>query len=275
MSGPEASDTRPFRHYTFKHRAIAWISQNLFDDVVYVSRHGLIKGMKRRGGLGWLPAFIEPASTPEHAFWTNRNFTNRVVYDIGAFHGLLTLLFARTARHVVSYEPNARNRSRLLENVRLNDLPNVTVRPVALGAAASVATMVASPLTPGGATLQADAVDVLRNSKTPLVSEEVSVTTLDRDIREISLPAPDFIKIDVEGFELSVLQGARETLSRVKPELFIEIHGQTMELKRQNVAAVVDCLNDLGYRDIQHLESGASIDPSNSALAAQGHLVCR
>jgi len=277
MSGAEAgapSDTRPFRHYTLKHRAIAWVSQNLFDNLVYVSRHGLIKGMKRRGGLGWLPAFMEPAATPEHAFWTNQNFTNCVVYDIGAFHGLLTLLFARTARQVVSYEPNARNRARLLENIRLNNLRNVTIRPFALGAAASVATMVASPLTPGGATLQHDAAEILRSSNAPLVSEEVSVTTLDEDIRDMSLPAPDFIKIDVEGFELSVLQGARETLSRLKPELFIEIHGQTMELKRKNVAAVVDCLNDFGYRDIQHLESAAAIDANNSSLAAQGHLVC-
>ncbi len=108
----------------------------------------------------------------------------------------------------------------------------------------------------------------------PLVSEEVSVTTLDEDIRDMSLPAPDFIKIDVEGFERSVLQGAREALSRHKPEPFIEIHGETMELKRKNVAAVVECLNDFGYRDIQHLESAAAIDASNSSLAAQGHLIC-
>jgi len=270
-----ATDTRPFRHYTLKHRAIAWVSQNLFDNFVYTSRHGLIKGMKRRGGLGWLPAFVEPAATPEHAFWTNQNFANRVVYDIGAFHGLLTLLFARTASQVVSYEPNARNRARLLENIRLNDLRNVNVRPFALGAAASVATLVASPLTPGGATLQQDAADMLRNSDAPLVSEEVTVTTLDQDIREMSLPSPHFIKIDVEGFELSVLQGARDTLSQLKPELFIEIHGQTMDLKRKNVATVVECLNDFGYRDILHLESAAAIDASNSSLAAQGHLVCR
>jgi FkbM family methyltransferase len=273
--GAEIQDTRPFRHYSAKHRLVAWISQNLFDKITYTSRHGLIKGMKRKGGLGWLPEFMEPANTPEHTFWLNHDLKDLVVYDIGAFHGLLTLLFARTCRQVISYEPNSNNYARLSDNLRLNGVTNVVVRKVGIGSEESVATMVASPLTPGGATIEAGAAGGLVSSNLPVVSEQVRITTLDDDIREMSLPAPDFIKIDVEGAELPVLAGARKTLLAHKPRLFLEIHGETMALKRKNVAAVVAYLNDLGYRDIRHIESGTSIQTENSAIAAQGHLYCR
>jgi len=51
----QSPDDQPFRHYTTKHRMVAWISQKLFGNITYTVRHGLIKGMKRKGGLGWLP----------------------------------------------------------------------------------------------------------------------------------------------------------------------------------------------------------------------------
>ena len=273
--GIESQDNRPFRHYTAKHRVVAWLSQNLFDNITYTSRHGLIKGMKRKGGLGWLPQFMEPAITPEHTFWLNHNLKDLVVYDIGAFHGLLTLLFARTCRQVISYEPNTNNNARLTDNLRLNGVTNVIVRKVGIGSEESVATMVASPLTPGGATIEAGAANGLLSSNLRVVSEQVRITTLDVDIREMSLPTPGFIKIDVEGAEMSVLAGARNTLLTHKPQLFLEIHGETMALKRKNAAAVVAYLNDLGYRDIRHIESGTSIHTDNSAIAAQGHLYSR
>src|ERR1039458_8631226 len=91
MESQTASE-RPFDHYTMKHRSVAWISQNVFDNFVYTVRHGLIKGMKRRGGLGWLPEFLTGSSrTMEQSFWMSQNLKNLVMYDIGAFHGLLTM----------------------------------------------------------------------------------------------------------------------------------------------------------------------------------------
>ena len=46
---------------------------------------------------------------------------------------------------------------------------------------------------------------------------------------------PDFIKIDVEGLEYNVLNGMKNTLHEKKPKLFIEIHGQTFEEKKDNI----------------------------------------
>lgn len=120
--------------------------------MTYTVRHGLIKGMRRKGGLPWLPEFITgSAETPEETPWRNQDLRGLVIYDVGAFHGLLTLFFARQGRQVISYEPNTGNHARLTENLRLNGLSNVIVRKVGLGPGPGAATMVASPLMPGGA----------------------------------------------------------------------------------------------------------------------------
>lgn len=274
MRGQDPGD-EPSHHYSAKHRVVSWVSQNLFDNITYTVRNGLLRGMKRKGGLAWLPeSLVAESPSPEHRFWKNYDFADLVVYDIGAFHGLLTLFFAERARHVVSYEPNSRNRRRLLENVKLNGLNNVTVRPSAVGAKSEIVTMAASPLTPGGASIERDAVSKLLDSDVSAVSEQVPVTTLDDDIREMNLPAPGFIKIDIEGAELAALTGAKSTLLNHRPRLFLEMHGSTPNLKRAKVAAIVNYLGEVGYTDIRHIESGLSVDPGNTSVAAEGHLYC-
>ncbi len=275
MDKAQNPDDRPFHHYTAKHRVVAWISRNLFDDVTYTARRGLIQGMRRKGGLGWLPEFLGTSETPEETFWKNAKLKDLVIYDIGAYHGLLTLFFARQGRQVIGYEPNNRNHARLMENLRLNDLRNVTVRRVGIGAKSEVATMVASPAMMGGASIEGQTVTGLLHSHGPVVSEQIAITTLDDDIREMSLPAPDFVKIDIEGAELPALIGARETLRRCRPGLFIEMHGETLNLKRQNAKAVVAELHESGYHEILHIETGTAITASNCPIAAEGHLYCR
>ncbi len=272
---PTAADDQPFRHYTTTHRIVSWISQHLFDNLTYTVRHGLLKGMKRRGGLGWLPQFLARGEgSPEQVFWSNFDCKNLVVYDVGAFHGLLTLLFARQARAVISYEPNNRNHARLTENLRLNGVENVIVRKLGVGSESSTATMVAMPLMSGGATIESASVEGLRASNLRLVSEEISIVRLDDDIRDASLPAPDFIKFDIEGQELAGLTGARETIMRHRPRLFLEMHGETMNLKRRKVRDIVAYLDELGYSDIRHVETGAQVTTGTSDVAAEGHLYC-
>jgi FkbM family methyltransferase len=273
---PSNPDDQPFRHYSSKHHIAAWISQNLFDNFTYTVRHGLIKGSRRKGGLAWMPEmFAGSTHTPELEFWKNLDLRGQVVYDVGAFQGLLTLYFVRQARQVICYEPNTRNNSRLQENLRLNAVQNATVRKVGVGAKAEVATMVVSPLMPGGASVDNAMVQGLREASPDVVSENITIVTLDEDIREHNLPVPGFIKIDIEGQELAALEGARQTLLAHKPRLFLEMHGETMNLKRAKVAAIIDFLIQTGYTDIQHVESGTRLHAGNSAIAAEGHLYCQ
>jgi hypothetical protein len=110
MADPDLKEDLPFRHYTLKHRLIAWISMHLFGTLKYTVRHGLLKGMKRKGGLGWVAALFSPGiMTAEQQFWCGLNLRGMTAYDIGAFEGLLTLFFASRAKAVVSFEPNTQN----------------------------------------------------------------------------------------------------------------------------------------------------------------------
>jgi FkbM family methyltransferase len=258
-----AADDRPFRHYSLRHRAIAWISRHLFDHCTYTVRHGLIRGMRRKGGLGWLPA---SAQTKEEMFWRDLPLNGLVVYDVGACHGILTMFFAARCKQVICYEPNEINCARLTENIRLNRLGNVQVRPLGVGAQPGSATFHYAPEMAGGGTLDPHAMGS--------VSQRVEVSTLDHDIAALALPAPDLIKIDIEGWELEALDGARETLAARHPALFLEMHGETMREKRSKARAIIGFLCDAGYTDIRHVETGAAIAPGDETMAAEGHLYC-
>jgi FkbM family methyltransferase len=251
--------------YSLKHKAISWVSKNLFDDVTYTVRNGLNKGLRRRGGLGWVP--FESSNTPEFQFWKALDLRGQVVYDIGAFHGLLTLYFARNAKQVTAWEPNSHNRRRLAENLKLNSFSNVTVRPYGLSSRSMQAQMSFDSLVPGTASVDTG---LARGGE----YETIELRTLDQ---EQGLEPPSLIKIDVEGFELEVLKGASRTLTSAtsadrRPRLFLEMHGVDQADKRKRVRAIVEHLWELGYRDILHIESRTRIAPENTEIAAQGHL---
>jgi FkbM family methyltransferase len=241
---------------------ISWVSRNLFDNVTYTIRNGLNKGLRRRGGLGWLP--FESNDTPEARFWKELDLDGKVVYDIGAFHGLLTIHFARRAKTVVAWEPNSRNRQRLTENVRVNSFRNVIIRPYGLSSQNMQAKMSFDPRAAGTASIDAK---IAGGS----MEEIVEIRMLDQ---EQGLEKPDLIKVDVEGFELNVLDGGLRTLAE-HPALFLEMHGADPADKRDRVAAIVNRLWSVGYRNILHVESRNQITPENTAVAAQGHLYVR
>ncbi len=272
----EAAEDLPFRHYKLRHRVIAWVSTNLFDSLTYTVRHGLLKGMRRKGGLGWIPEILSGSvETAESRFWRELDLRGATVYDIGAFHGLLTLYFASRAKAVVCFEPNTVSHRRLLDNLRLNDVQNVQVRKIGIGSRREALRMAVDPLMPGGATVHRATVEGLLRGGRGMWAEEIPITTLDEEIEEFDLRAPDFIKFDIEGFEIEALRGARRTLEAYKPALFLEMHGETIREKKTKAAEIADYLWALGYRDILHVESGTRITPANSEVAMEGHLYCR
>jgi len=263
----DAAEDLPFQHYSLRHHLIAWISRCLFDRLTYTVRHGLIRGMTRKGGLGWTPAWLsQSAQTSEELFWSGLPLGGLVVYDVGAFHGILTLFFALRGAQVIAYEPNEANQARLIENIRLNHLTNVQVRKLGVGSQPGSGTLHYVPQMAGGGTLNPNAI--------ASASQRVDITTLDQDIAHDALPPPDLIKIDIEGLELEALEGARATLDAYHPALFLEMHGETMGEKKRKALEIIAFLRNAGYTDILHVESGAAITPGDEAQAAEGHLYC-
>jgi FkbM family methyltransferase len=175
-----------------------------------------------------------------------------VVAEVGGHIGYISQFFARLVGHdgqVIVFEPGPNNLPYLLRNTA--HLDNVTVVPEGVGASAGRATFFVESLTGQnnsfvpdfeGLEVNADAAGV-----TPDIEQvDVAVTTLD-----IHFPQPpDFIKVDVEGFELEVLRGARRTLAAGLPALMVEVQAHQDELR-----ALAD---ELGYVLID--EQGMSLD---------------
>ena len=247
--------------YSMKHRVVSWVSRNFFDSITYTVRNGLNKGLRRRGGLGWLPF---EQTNAEIEFWKSLDLTDKVVYDIGAFHGLLTIYFARQARQVVAWEPVSRNRNRLLQNIEANGYRNVIVRPHGLGSHCQQIEVHFDENVPGTASVHP-------TIGSGVIKETVEVRTLDL---ESDIAAPDFVKIDTEGNELAVLLGARRVLES-RPDLFLEMHGADAEDKRRRVEAIIAFLDAAGYSSIRHIESGTLIGTENARVAREGHLYAR
>lgn len=267
------SDSRPVQHYNLRHRVEAWVSRNVFHHVTYTVRRGMLKGLRRKGGLGWIPdQIIAEAVTPEQRLWARLGLAGKVVYDIGSFEGLAAMFFARTARQVICFEPNPSSFQRLQENMKLNGFDHVNAYPIGIGAVSQELELLSSWLMPGGASTDRRLAEQIKTNGGKLVRERIQVEPLDVAIRDLGLAPPDFIKIDVEGVEADVLRGATQTLQQYRPPLYLEMHGETRQEKKAKVAEIVALLHANGYDFIQHVESDRLVDCDNSEVAAEGHL---
>ena len=245
-------------HFGWKHLVVSFISQNVFGNVTYTIRHGLASGMRRKGGLGFLP--IGSAETQETRFLRDLPLEGKVVYDVGAFEGVLTMFFARKARQVISYEPNPRNHSRCLENIRLNRLSNVQLMNRGVSDRPGTIELTYDPLTPGAGSGEAAIAGQIGSSVKRARLISIAVLPLDDDIAQSNLTPPDFVKIDIEGMELPALRGMQRTLQSRRPDLFIELHGATASEKRANALDVLRFLESFDYRmtDVEHSRSVTS-----------------
>ena len=229
-------------------RLIKHLLRPLSDRWVYTVRSGPARGMRVRGGFLFLPKPPpKEMSLLEHVA---QYLPGKVAYDVGANIGLVTLFLARCVGEkglVVAFEPTPPNADRLMENVRLNKLQNVRVYQKALGNAETVTTIVYNPDSIGIATLREDLAQRYRKQYA-LQEFQVEVVPLDTLVERESLPLPDFLKIDIEGYEHPMLQGAQRTIQKARPMIFVELHGSSPEDWRRNLEAVYTFLDEAEYR---------------------------
>jgi FkbM family methyltransferase len=169
----------------------------------------------------------------------------QVFYDIGANIGWYSLLAARVVGpdgHVLAFEPSLSNASLAQRNAAVNRFANVTVVCAGLTDEDGWITFLDKGNLQGR--LDKDDFDAQAewrakrdqrvHGRTP-----VPVARLDSWLEQTGEPAPDVVKIDVEGAELGVLRGMTQTIQRSHPTLVIELHRTNVE--------VADFLDGVGY----------------------------
>jgi hypothetical protein len=93
------------------------------------------------------------------------------------------------------------------------------------------------------------------------VDLSVQIKTMDQfDLADVG-----FIKIDVEGFELSTLKGAENTLRRCRPNLLVEIDFESQSVEQSN--ATFAWLNDRNYRS--HYFDGKNLIPCDATIRSK------
>jgi FkbM family methyltransferase len=165
--------------------------------------------------------------------------------DVGANIGHYAMVAARAvgpAGRVVAFEPDGENYAALAANLALNGLGHASAERLALGARAGALTLYRDAANRGGHSLAA------ANVQAPAGAQPVTVTTLDA-YGETHLPGRrvDFIKIDVQGAESAVLEGAGAILVRDHPSVLVEFWPHGIRAMGADPMRLVERMLALGY----------------------------
>jgi lipopolysaccharide transport system ATP-binding protein len=177
------------------------------------------------------------------------------VLDIGAHHGLYTLLASKrvgSCGEVIAFEPSPRERRLLARNLHLNPASNVRIENYALGHEASKAELF---LVQGSE----DGCNSLRPPAVAAATQTVlvDVISLDDYLLDAGLKRVDFVKLDVEGAERDVLLGASDLLSRSpRPVILVEVQDIRTRPWGYPALEIVQLLDRAGYEWFRILNSG-------------------
>lgn len=139
---------------------------------------------------------------------------NEVLYDVGANTGPYSLIAAANGARVVAIEPHPQSYAKLCQNIVLNNFGETVVPlPIALAEKTELSVFNYHTMVEGSSGhALGEAVDSHGQAFAPVGSHELIAYTLDELIAAFALPAPNHIKIDVDGIESKVLAGAAHTL---------------------------------------------------------------
>ncbi|HUO69181.1 MAG TPA: FkbM family methyltransferase [Solirubrobacteraceae bacterium] len=184
-----------------------------------------------------------------------------VVVDAGGCWGDTALWLAHVvgpSGHVHTFEPTPGNRRLLDHNLSLNPglAPRITVWPDPLGAVPGERVWIPDVVA-AGATMQAQAPD---DPQRRMI--ELPIQSIDALVAAGGLPRVDFLKVDVEGADLGVLEGAAETIRSHRPRLAIACYH-----KPDDLVVIPDFIASLGVPYRWYLQCSTMTDVDTVAFA--------
>jgi FkbM family methyltransferase len=211
----------------------AVLSRRLNDRIVFkgVNKAGFggrgvfLKGLEYEPELSMLQHFLSPDS---------------VFIDIGANTGIYSILAAGLLPHgtVISYEPFPLMSNYLLQNVIHNQLGNVRVRTFGISNENGSRKFFMNRGRPNSFSFSINVDDAL--------GIELFTQKLDDAIRMEGLQRVDYIKIDAEGEEEKVIEGAADIISKYRPIIQAEaLFGKVSEIGDYHTFTAKDSVNNI------------------------------
>jgi FkbM family methyltransferase len=184
-----------------------------------------------------------------------------VVIDVGANVGFFSLRFARWvgSGEVISIEPEDQNYETLVRTLKREGLFG-HVRALKAAAAATSGTMFLeiNRLHPADHKLSRDGTGV-----------PIEAVRLDDLVHDKGALRPSLVKIDVQGAEMLVLQGAADILKLSAPALFVELQEEGLKKFGTSVTAILDHLSQCGYEPHWLMRTGPHVKASRAEIHAK------
>jgi FkbM family methyltransferase len=181
------------------------------------------------------PAVTDPPEV-HRQLWAD--CSGDVGWDIGANCGQTVPEMCSRFKVVYAFEP-AEECKPWLDDIAE---PNFSWLPIALSDADTHANLIVLPDKIDTGQLVSEQATGMEYDPTSADAETRTVIcrTVDTLINRGEVPSPDFMKIDVEGHELHVLAGARETLSIKRPDILLEFHSKALHRSCVDLLEIYD-----------------------------------
>jgi FkbM family methyltransferase len=162
----------------------------------------------------------------------------RTLFDVGAFHGLFSVVFGMTGpgKTAVAFEPSAEAVAHLKSFRDLNGQGDgIVIENRLIGREV------------GEIRVALMANGFVQTNPAKAEGVEIVMSTLDCERDRLGIQ-PDLVKIDVEGWEWEVLQGSERLLRECRPAVCLELHMDYLERRGIAPSTVLDYLSKLGYQ---------------------------
>lgn len=201
------------------------------------------------------PSIPEPYITLEQYSAFARLKSGDVVFDLGAYAGLTTIVFARlvgSEGNVYGFEADPLNFETASENLetsrRFGAPDNITLVPKAVWWHGE-----GLEFSSEGA-MGSSAVSIVGTGRGAILN--VPTTTLADFCSEHKINRIDFIKVDIEGTEIEVLESSKDLLSQLRPRLIVEPHFVDGQLTTKRCCAI---LEEIGFATRLVPQTGSAI----------------
>jgi FkbM family methyltransferase len=194
--------------------------------------------------IAYRDQILDPEQSEEFRDFLSHCTKEIVLFDIGAHFGMFSLAAAHFGGKAVAVDPSSIAKRMIATQAALNgSTKSIQIIQAAVSDTNGVMGLLSSGVFSDGYLKVAKG-----RSKRELT--QTKATTVDQLVHEFGVPT--HLKVDVEGHEAAVLRGARETLYRFSPLIFLELHNEMVVSEGGDPNSALDELTGLGYETFQH-----------------------